>query len=207
MGRPSQPLAWRSPDSLAPLLAEQWGHEGLIWLDGDGTDLGRWATLAVDPLEQRCCRGLPEAAGATDPFAALADLDPGHWCGWLSYEAGAWVEPAPHWQSPDMALLWAARHDPVLVIDHETQEQWLEGQDPLRLAAFADQLERLHPMAGAGGTAPTIPPDQWHWHTPPERFATQVAIHHGDKKGKIEIEYYGDDDLSRLLDLLGVSAE
>ena len=40
-----------------------------------------------------------------------------------------------------------------------------------------------------------------------ERFATQVAIHHGDKKGKIEIEYYGNDDLSRLLDLLGVPVE
>ena len=40
-----------------------------------------------------------------------------------------------------------------------------------------------------------------------ERLATQVAIHHGDKKGKIEIEYYGNDDLSRLLELLGVSAD
>ena len=40
-----------------------------------------------------------------------------------------------------------------------------------------------------------------------ERFATQVAIHHGDKKGKIEIEYYGNDDLSRLLDLLGVPVD
>ena len=98
----------------------------------------------------------------------------GHWMGWLSYEAGSWVEPASHWQESDMALLWAARHDPVLVIDHEAQKQWLEGQDPLRLATFADQLERLHPMAGAGGTAAAIRPDQWHWHTPPERFATQV---------------------------------
>ena len=40
-----------------------------------------------------------------------------------------------------------------------------------------------------------------------ERLATQVSIHHGDKKGKIEIEYYGSDDLTRLLELLGVSAE
>lgn len=34
------------------------------------------------------------------------------------------------------------------------------------------------------------------------RFATAVAIHHGGKKGRIEIEYYDDDDLERLLDLL-----
>lgn len=40
-----------------------------------------------------------------------------------------------------------------------------------------------------------------------ERLATQVQLHHGDKKGKIEIEYYGDDDLSRLLEVLGVSLD
>ncbi len=40
-----------------------------------------------------------------------------------------------------------------------------------------------------------------------ERLSTQVAIHHGEKKGKIEIEYFGSDDLTRLLDLLGVAAE
>jgi ParB family chromosome partitioning protein len=37
-----------------------------------------------------------------------------------------------------------------------------------------------------------------------DRFATHVTIHHGAKKGRIELEYYGDDDLQRLLDLLGV---
>jgi len=37
------------------------------------------------------------------------------------------------------------------------------------------------------------------------KLATHVAIHHGDKKGRIEIEYYGNDDLERILSLLGVS--
>jgi ParB family chromosome partitioning protein len=40
-----------------------------------------------------------------------------------------------------------------------------------------------------------------------ERLATQVTIHHGEKKGRIEIEYYGNDDLGRLLELFGVSAD
>lgn len=39
------------------------------------------------------------------------------------------------------------------------------------------------------------------------KLATSVTVHHGEKKGRIEIEYYGNDDLGRLLDLLGVSAE
>ena len=37
-----------------------------------------------------------------------------------------------------------------------------------------------------------------------EAFATHVAIHHTPKKGRIEIEYYGDDDLQRILELLGL---
>jgi ParB family chromosome partitioning protein len=35
-------------------------------------------------------------------------------------------------------------------------------------------------------------------------FATQVQISHTPKKGRIEIEYYGNDDLQRILELLGV---
>jgi ParB family chromosome partitioning protein len=37
-----------------------------------------------------------------------------------------------------------------------------------------------------------------------EHLATHVAIQHGPKKGRIEIEYYGDDDLLRLLELIGL---
>ncbi len=39
-----------------------------------------------------------------------------------------------------------------------------------------------------------------------EHLATHVAVQHSAKKGKIEIEYYGDDDLQRLLDLIGLKA-
>ena len=39
------------------------------------------------------------------------------------------------------------------------------------------------------------------------RLATQVAIHHTEKKGTIEIEYYGNEDLERILELLGVNPE
>jgi ParB family chromosome partitioning protein len=40
-----------------------------------------------------------------------------------------------------------------------------------------------------------------------EHLATHVAILHSSKKGKIEIEYYGDDDLQRLLELLGLPSD
>ena len=37
-----------------------------------------------------------------------------------------------------------------------------------------------------------------------ERFSTEVKVMHKAKKGKIELTYYGNDDLQRLLDLLGI---
>jgi ParB family transcriptional regulator, chromosome partitioning protein len=39
-----------------------------------------------------------------------------------------------------------------------------------------------------------------------EHLATHVAIHHGEKRGRIEIEYYGNDDLQRILTALGVTS-
>lgn len=37
-----------------------------------------------------------------------------------------------------------------------------------------------------------------------DRFATEIQVNHTSKKGKIEIAYYGNDDLQRILDLLGI---
>jgi ParB family chromosome partitioning protein len=37
-----------------------------------------------------------------------------------------------------------------------------------------------------------------------EHLATRVTIHHGDKRGHIEIEYYGNDDLQRIVTALGL---
>lgn len=37
-----------------------------------------------------------------------------------------------------------------------------------------------------------------------ERYATKITIHHGEKKGRIEIEYFGNTDLDRILTLMGL---
>ena len=39
-----------------------------------------------------------------------------------------------------------------------------------------------------------------------QHLATHVIIHHGDKRGRIEIEYYGTDDLHRIVTALGLPA-
>lgn len=40
-----------------------------------------------------------------------------------------------------------------------------------------------------------------------QRLSTRVEIHHGDDKGRIVIEYYGNDDLQRLLGEIGLPEE
>ena len=37
-----------------------------------------------------------------------------------------------------------------------------------------------------------------------QHLGTHVALHHGEKRGRIEIEYYGSDDLQRILSALGL---
>lgn len=40
-----------------------------------------------------------------------------------------------------------------------------------------------------------------------EHFSTQVTLHHGDRKGRLEIEYFGNDDLHRILTTIGLPAD
>jgi ParB family chromosome partitioning protein len=39
------------------------------------------------------------------------------------------------------------------------------------------------------------------------RLATRVVVHHGKKRGSITIEYYGNDDLQRILNSIGIESE
>ena len=55
-----QLVPWQAPETIAEALINTWGEAGFIWLDGDGSKLGRWVTLAADPIEHFCCRGLPK---------------------------------------------------------------------------------------------------------------------------------------------------
>jgi para-aminobenzoate synthetase component 1 len=170
-------LPWQEPWALTLGLAHQLGSEGLVLLEGDGSALGRHAVLGIDPLELVECRGLPNQPGALDPFASLAAMASGggSWLGWLAYEAGAWVEPAPHWPDPEMAMLWAARHDPLVHFDRAERRCWLEGGDPQRLAAMEARilaLEGAPPIADPPW--PGLPPSAWRWRTTPEAYQDGV---------------------------------
>ena len=184
-------LPWCTPERLLHALLPQLERPGLVWLDGDGSRLGRRSYLAINPQAEVVCRGLPGDPAARDPFAVLAELqsDGGHWLGWLGYEAAAWLEPGNHWQQPGMALLWAMRVDPLLVMDHGSRELWLDGQDGGRLETVGRRLEALiGAMAGpTAGPPQPLPPgrsdpppairlplDGWHWHSDAAGFAAGV---------------------------------
>jgi ParB family chromosome partitioning protein len=40
-----------------------------------------------------------------------------------------------------------------------------------------------------------------------EHLGTRVILHHGEKQGRIEIEYYGADDLQRIVQIIGLPPE
>ena len=167
-------LPWLEPAWVAENLAHLHGENGLIWLDGDGSELGRHITLAVDPLEQYCCRGLPGDPGASNPFTTLRHLKDGHWTGWLSYDAAAWTEPGNPWRRDVMATLWIARHDPVLRFDLKAREIHLEGVDPIRHAAMARTLERLTPTKITSWQGKTLG-CSWHRHSDRSTYKAGVS--------------------------------
>src|SRR5678816_4277789 len=78
----------------------------------------------------------------------------------------------------------------------------------------AEQLVARH-FVNAGAVKPTrgqsstpasaLAPAVLHAQSRLQRhLATHVAVHHGEKRGKIEIEYYGTDDLHRILGAIGL---
>lgn len=80
----------------------------------------------------------------------------------------------------------------------------------------AVQMEQAPSPSPAGGSSPRPPQGEAResraaiqsvQNALRDHLATNVVIHHGEKKGRIEIEYYGNDDLNRILERLGVEMD
>ena len=165
-------LPWQEPMAVARILADVFGEDGLVWLDGDGGALGHEMTMAAAPVETICCRGLPGESGARNPFEALRQLTDGHWCGWLSYEAAAWTEQGNPWADDGMASLWIARHDPVLRFDVKQRRLRIEGTDGDAMQSLARALRET--PAPEPKQLPGIPLNAWRHHTEAKDFAEGV---------------------------------
>jgi len=109
-------------------------------------------------------------------------------------------------------------HAKVLLALKAHEEQLLTAETVLRRNATVRSTERLVARLlgigrsrrksrrvtselGATGTAVEDLQNRLQQH-----LATHVIIHHGDKRGRIEIEYYGTDDLHRIVTALGLPA-
>ncbi|MEY2576796.1 MAG: ParB family transcriptional regulator, chromosome partitioning protein [Verrucomicrobiota bacterium] len=107
--------------------------------------------------------------------------------------------------------LLSVGHAKVLLALKEPEEQRAVAETILRRSATVRATERLVARQ-LGGTRPrrkrqtvatsaTIEDLQ---NRLQEHLGTRVTIHHGEKRGRIEIEYYGNDDLQRVLTALGL---
>jgi ParB family chromosome partitioning protein len=111
--------------------------------------------------------------------------------------------------------LLSVGHSKVLLALKAPEEQLLAAETVLRRNATVRATERLVArLLGIGrrrksrraGTEPGIMPTAVEdlRNRLQEHLATHVTIHHGGKRGRIEIEYYGNDDLQRIVTALGL---
>ena len=110
--------------------------------------------------------------------------------------------------------LLSVGHAKALLALKEPQEQRAVAETVLRRSATVRATERLvarqlgstrprrrREGAANATTSATIEDLQ---NRLQQHLGTRVTLHHGDKRGRIEIEYYGNDDLQRVLGALGL---
>jgi ParB family chromosome partitioning protein len=112
--------------------------------------------------------------------------------------------------------LLSVGHAKVLLALKEPEEQLLVAETILRRSATVRATERLvarqlgttrprrRRQSGAALITPATIDDLQN--RLQEHLGTRVMVHHGEKRGRIEIEYYGNDDLQRVLAALGLPA-
>ncbi len=106
-------------------------------------------------------------------------------------------------------------HAKVLLALKATEEQLIVAETVLRRSATVRQTERLvRQQSGVRRTRRGRNGSSEGSHSPAllhlqerlqQRLGTRVTMRPGKKQGKIEIEYFGEDDLQRILGLLGLS--
>ena len=110
-------------------------------------------------------------------------------------------------------------HAKVLLAVKSHEEQTLLADQIIRQGHTVRAAEKLvaghlarqgieRPTARKPLTVPSISPSLANLQNRlQQHLATHVTLQHGDKKGRIEIEYYGLDDLNRVLEVLGLPSD
>jgi len=107
-------------------------------------------------------------------------------------------------------LLSLKSHEQQLALAEEIIKRVLTVRAAEKLVAdHFEQSGGVKPTRGSSASAPPrlVPAVQRLQNRLQQHLATHVSLHHGEKRGRIEIEYYGNDDLNRILDVLGLKPE
>jgi ParB family transcriptional regulator, chromosome partitioning protein len=107
-------------------------------------------------------------------------------------------------------LLSLKSHEQQVAVAQEIIKRALTVRGAEQLVAdHFEQNGGVKPTRGNSTAAPhkLIPAVQRLQNRLQQHLATHVSLHHGEKRGRIEIEYYGNDDLQRILDVLGLKPE
>ena len=134
---------WIEPKLLAQLFSQKFGTKGLSWLDSDGSENGEWSVLGVNPKEVISSKKNKNTDEKESPFNKLKKIKNGFWMGWLSYEAGAWLEPKNKWHKNEVATLWIASYDPIIKINLIKQEIFIEGSQLSDINLYKSLIENI----------------------------------------------------------------
>jgi ParB family chromosome partitioning protein len=111
--------------------------------------------------------------------------------------------------------LLSVGHAKVLLALKALEEQLFVAEAVLRRSATVRGTERLvarqlgigrvrrRPRAGGASVSSAAIEDLQN--RLQQHLGTHVTLHHGEKRGRIEIEYYGDEDLQRIVAALGLT--
>ena len=128
---------WIEPEFIAHLLASRYGEKGLSWLDSNGYENAEYSFLGVNPKTIISSKN-------DNPFEKLAEIDQGFWIGWLSYEAGSWIEPNNSWRESEMATLWIASYDPIIKFNILRKEITIEGTNLNDIKKYKKLIDEIN---------------------------------------------------------------
>ena len=135
---------WIEPEYLAHFLSSKFGENGLSWLDSDGSDNGRYSFLGIQPKKIMYSRNKKNEADIDNPFEKLKKIEGGFWIGWLSYEAGYWLEPKNPWHLSEFATLWIASYDPIIKFNLLNKEITIEGTEISELKKYEKLIKEIN---------------------------------------------------------------
>ncbi len=134
---------WIDPELITHHLAKKFGEKGLAWLDSDGKENGEWSIIGVQPKKIIQSRNISNLKNDNNPFNNLKSIREGFWMGWLSYEAGAYIEPQNPWRTSDIATLWIGSYDPIIKCNMFKKEIFIEGTNLDELQKYKNIIANI----------------------------------------------------------------